>query len=1135
MKCLKCNHDIDDNMLVCPNCKKVLKLVCPKCNTINKTNTCKKCGFAIISKCHQCGKINQTINGTCSKCGFNTYTSVAINSSNIDEFACITIEFTNLKDIKKALGSTKLIEKFKTNLDQLILKHTSYLGLKREIIEDVYVIRFNKDSSFSESAQNAMKTAIEIQNAITELNFKLKKVAEATLQCNIAILKRDIYSLPEQYKSGFDIKMIYQNKDQLKLLNNLQIITDQYIYDKLCETYDLRSLTAMFIKNEMMTFFELNLRKYIKIPKPKEEEEVKVPDKLNIFDDDITEEIEQDELYDVNAITFNELKCSFTQTKSINIIDDVLGKFRQDPKKIISIKSEIELLPNTGEILEALENSNLFKNVFRVTCHNEMKCKPYGFFYELISSIYNFSQCTKNIYLNHFDMFNQIDPSGFVKDLINLHEREFPHPEDVRYSLFDIFFNIARAMKGSLLYIENFDKIDDTSYEVLQLFFEEFEESGISYLLTGKKDFSLHKNSHFLLANPNYIEITIKPTTFKQIIEKDVRKYSEILDSYYMQNLAKNTKGSILYLNNAIDYLLEKDFLELEKGKLSVTDFENILIPTSLNELIAKRLQHLAKKDINSSLLLSMLLFIGPMVDIETIKLLQIPDTAKAIQTLTDKKYIYIYGANVYIQNYNLIKEVFIGTTPIDVKQVLAEAILSKAYSSMAKHPVEAVLYNILEKEKQEFIVWEYLSRLSASLGDFSAYLNCSVKFLKLLDNNISETSQKTIEEYKMEVYENISNLLYQYKPNEIHNIAQIILSNLEQSTEDKKVINLCNKMLQGCLIGGNYSHALELTHKILSRFPNSSLNPQDSNFNIAYFLVSLIKVEVLFSIGNLKDCIESADELLNIINQENFLALKPEHLSEKQFEEVVLDAMSFAAISRIILLRDDLIEFIQKIQNNLGRVPDVYELYLMLNETIRGTKVDLPANLLLTDDKFYKITINILKAFNNDVENYKKFAGDIYQAKIQAKMNRMSHLELICDLLIGHSYFKLKEYKKASSIYNSVLENSSKNGLKTVTYLAWYFISLLKFEQKDVETAYGIANNAIIQLEKDPNSSDFLFYLFRVLLFKIFLLQNNEEAAELCINNAKFIQEKYGLNFDVIGQKGEPESSQEDNIGELS
>src|SRR5574344_706582 len=102
MRCPKCSCNIDEDALVCPNCKKVLKLICPKCGTINTKNTCKKCGFVIISRCYKCGKINQTISETCSKCGFSTHTSVAINSSNIDEFACLTIEFTNLDDLKMA-------------------------------------------------------------------------------------------------------------------------------------------------------------------------------------------------------------------------------------------------------------------------------------------------------------------------------------------------------------------------------------------------------------------------------------------------------------------------------------------------------------------------------------------------------------------------------------------------------------------------------------------------------------------------------------------------------------------------------------------------------------------------------------------------------------------------------------------------------------------------------------------------------------------------------------------------------------------------------------------------------------------------------------------------------------------------
>ena len=67
MECPKCGYEIDEKALVCPNCKKVLKLACPICKTINDSNTCKSCGYVIISKCHNCGKINQTISKKCEK------------------------------------------------------------------------------------------------------------------------------------------------------------------------------------------------------------------------------------------------------------------------------------------------------------------------------------------------------------------------------------------------------------------------------------------------------------------------------------------------------------------------------------------------------------------------------------------------------------------------------------------------------------------------------------------------------------------------------------------------------------------------------------------------------------------------------------------------------------------------------------------------------------------------------------------------------------------------------------------------------------------------------------------------------------------------------------------------------------
>ena len=101
MECPKCGMEIDDKALVCPNCKKVLKLVCPICKTINTGNTCKKCGYVIISKCHNCGKINQTYTKTCKKCGFDTEKSVILNEANTDDFAQLFIEFPNLSDMSR--------------------------------------------------------------------------------------------------------------------------------------------------------------------------------------------------------------------------------------------------------------------------------------------------------------------------------------------------------------------------------------------------------------------------------------------------------------------------------------------------------------------------------------------------------------------------------------------------------------------------------------------------------------------------------------------------------------------------------------------------------------------------------------------------------------------------------------------------------------------------------------------------------------------------------------------------------------------------------------------------------------------------------------------------------------------------
>ena len=135
MECPKCGAEIDKNALVCPNCKKVLKIICPVCKTINTQNTCKKCGEILVTKCAKCGKINLLKNSHCVKCGFSNEISAVMGESNTDTFAVVRIDFPNSNVVKAKLGSNQLYKKFMANIDAMINTYVKTLNVRRQIIK----------------------------------------------------------------------------------------------------------------------------------------------------------------------------------------------------------------------------------------------------------------------------------------------------------------------------------------------------------------------------------------------------------------------------------------------------------------------------------------------------------------------------------------------------------------------------------------------------------------------------------------------------------------------------------------------------------------------------------------------------------------------------------------------------------------------------------------------------------------------------------------------------------------------------------------------------------------------------------------------------------------------------------------
>lgn len=1128
MECPKCGLEIDDKAMVCPNCKKVLKLACPICKTINTTNTCRKCGYTIITKCHNCGKINQTISKKCRKCGFDTEKSVIMNESNADDFAILTIDFPNMDEMKTCLGSAKLLNKFKVSLDKIIVDYTKSIGLRRQIIGKTYVIRCDKDYTFNSSASTAVKTAIELLNLITAMNCKLTKKKNATVRCNMFILKRNIEDDPNNLDSGYNISLLNQNANKRteKILNTFQVLTDDHVADSISGDYKISPLNSVMVNDEMLMFYEVDLREHVTVewPEDDEDKEIEVPNfvqNMLIEQDKMDGEAlnnldspgDPDAIYDIETINFDEINCEFIRTENIDVLYYIMNKFQTIPKGIVTIKTAEMYKPYTLKVLNAVGETGKFENIISLTCYDEMKYSPYSFFRDLVSAIFEYTVSQKLFFENDFSMFSSVDPDGLIRDLITLKKRDGSNNEDTRYVYFDIFLTLLQIIPKTLIFIEDFEKIDSSSYDVLKYLLEAFEQLDISLLISHNKDFSLHKDCHFLLSKPYYTEITLKPTSFEKLIEENKIFYRNILNNFYFQRVAKYACGSSLFIDIAIQYLVESGVYAMDEDSIEMVDPKTIIIPSSLDKLVARRL-NLLQDDASAMKFLTSIVLLGTRIDLGTVQSLGYENVDELIEKLSDMGFLYQYNNCIYFPNYNLLRDNLLTTISKIYLEEVAHDLFEKVFDDDMPSPVKAYLYGLLEDFDNERSQWEQLAEINLSLGDFSSYLNCTHKILEILDKNVDPEKEEDIKTYKRNLYENISNNLYDYVPDRTADIAEATLENLEKTSDTDKIIMLCNKMINGALYAGNYNHALELTHKVLSLLPPSSLNPADENFNSYFFLMSVVHIQILFNIGALMDCLDVGYKVLNIVNSQTLPMLKPEYMAEEEFQGLIVDSAGYVALANVLLLSGNVEEFLRILRNELSCIPQSYDLFISLQDLLHGKPVSTLTSQVDDNDRFGSIIYNIINAFTNLNGDYTQFAENIYRAKVFAKNNKLHQLELFCDLMIGFSYMELESFKKADSIIYKIIKETNKNGMTTLLYVAWFIMSELHLKQNKYDVAFGIVNNSLIQLEKNNTTSPYLLMLFKYNMYKVMMFKRQYDKADICMSHARYIAEKYIINF---------------------
>lgn len=1128
MECPKCGAEINKNTLVCPNCKKVLKIVCPNCKTINTKNICKTCGEILASKCVKCGKINLSRDKSCTKCGYPTAISAIQGESLTDEFAVIKIEFPNSDIIKAKLGSNKLFNKFRSNFDRMIVKFVHSHGLRRQVIpQDIYVIRFNRTYTFSSSANDAINASIELANLFTRLNVKLLNRVGSILKCNITILKTNVDSDPYDLSTGFRANMLSQGKEiATRALDSVQVITDDDFYEAYNLNYKLEGLESAPVNGVMKRFYEINIKDFVKIDeyigedliKTDETDEVPnfvknaINNQQEIAKNLDSEKIEEEDLYNMELISFDEVNCNFISTENIVILDKVKEVLTNTPKCITVIKGADIYQPYTIKLLSEVNNLEHYQNIIPITCYDDMKYTPYSFFRDLISTVFEYCVSQKLADENDFSMFENTNSSELVEDLINLTQRNMEDIYESRSRYFQVFLDLFNAIGNTLIYIENFEKIDESSLFILKQLFEHFDDLNVSYLISCDKDFSLHQQAHFLISMPYYTEISLIPAKFENIISEDYDFYKNVIKDFYFQRIEKYDKGSILFLDFAIQYLMELGIYTIQDNSLKMVNPKTAIIPSGVGRMIQRRLNLI--KDKNTIKFLVMCVLLGTRVDVKTAETFGFENWRNIAEELYNRGFLYIYNNCIYFSNYNLLKPNLLAIiSQSDLEEIVNE-LFEKVFSQNNASPVKAFLNEIIGNHEDVIFEWEKLANINLSMGDFSSYINCSQKILEALDKYAQNWSAEELAKYKMSLYENICANMLDYNPEQNRNIAEQTLNNLRNNVDSLKFNQFCIKMIQGSCLHGEYLLAQNLTHKFLSSMGSASINPDSKNFDYNYLLVSLLHIKILFNLGKYNECINVGYNVLNVLDSKKINNIGQDEQYKNEFIYLIEEVVVCCALSGILTLKEDVNEFLKIVNTLFDFIPKEFNIFIELQNLIRGRQVNLPEDFegknLIAD-----VIYHIIKAFALYHKEPINFAREIYKVKIMSRYAYLTSFEYFADLLIGYSYIQLNSYKKAYAIFSKVEKAVKDKGLNSIVQISAYLLSLLNIKLAKYDTAYGILSNSDIQMEKNP-VSDYLVLLNKINMNKILCALGQEDNAKICFNQAKYIIQKYNLDFNV-------------------
>lgn len=1105
MECPRCNNEVSEHDKVCPHCKKVLLLECPICHKLSRTPLCPECGFVIISKCHNCGQINQTIKGICKKCGFSTYKSISMNEAETDEFACLAITFPNLEELRPALKNKQVFNKFYKKLKAFIFNYGKQQDNRVQLIENNFIIKYYKEFSMSSSVNKAVKSAIELMNKVAEISYKFKKSKGIKMACKMTILKRTLENDNESFNTGLNIKLINTDTKKEDYADGLQLITDQYINSIISRQYKLEMIYSSQVNDELLEFYEFPIKEQltpIVDDEPKDKQNILTKPKELPKITDLTEEKAEIDLYSNKAIDI-QTKCEFLSLQGI----DVPGKIKEflsEKNVFITLKSKPRLGLSSATIMQAISSVN--PKILHVVCSEGFVYDPYACFKELIAYYLGFDTKLANLDVNTQNKLNTFDKDEFLYKLLIHKPLENIEPQDALKQYMEIFYAFIESQKGSVIFIENFDLIDETSLEIFISMVENFESMGISFVVTVPDTYLAHKEINELLYLDAYKEITITKTDFERLVETIPEDISEIKDSFYFQKIKDQFLGGTLYFQHAMQYLRDTNVFISHENKLLINSEKTIIFPSSLEQLLVKRFESLEE---NECYILAYASFLGNNMVMGILNDLGIEKLGDAIRSLCDKKFITVNNYIIEVQNYRLLQGCIKDFLAEDVIKLLTKNIFEKLHAKTI-----AVIKSLGLITESQMTIYE-LSEYALSHGDFNAYLRNCKRFLNLIEGIPKKNLLDEVKDAKDTIYRTLSKYLNKYPSHKIYAISKVIFDECMRRKNDLMIMNTSSLMLDSALMGENYILAQQSLHHVLIRMLNPALaEAAGGNVKSKYFFYSCINVKILFHAGKFQQCIEVLDKIIASINQELFIQLGQSNVSKDAFVNYFMTILVYGALARVIVCDTTLNKFFDKINYMFSQDIPGKKAILQLQQLLHNEEFEFNENEI-EQDNISQIVGTFIAAWKKFDGDYNTFAQNIYKVKLMARAMKESFWSLLCDLLIGYCYQKLDSDIKANVIFSDVASISQKSGMGFLSILANWFIANLKYDLHEYDKAAKLIGDNIVVITRTNTDDKLISILSYILQINIIVAQNALDTdIEPILYKINYGCERYNLKY---------------------